>query len=297
MLILALDTTTRSGSIAVARDETLLAVVSGDGSKTHAERLPADIVRILAGQQLRVSDVDVFAVAAGPGSFTGLRIGIATVQGLAFAMNRLVVPVSTLDALAHVAAATSSGGALVAAFMDAQRSEVFAALYRAAGSQSPPTDFETIDGPVSQPPAIVLDRWKEMTGGGALRPGSGQASSAPTTSGQASSGGGASSAPTTSGQAGADPMTGDAADGISIAGDGVARYRELVIERLGSRARPVEPLPPLAPTIARIAAREAAAGRAVAPHAIRPVYVRRPDAELARDRDRHAPAKVPHDPF
>ncbi len=244
MLILAIDTTTRSGSIALARDEQVLAVVSGDASKTHAERLPADIAALLAEQRTQVADVDVFGVAAGPGSFTGLRIGIATVQGLAFAMNRLVVPVSTLDALAQVASQAASAAHtephLVAAFMDAQRSEVFAALYRIVGAQSPLAGFETIDGPVSQPPAIVLNRWRDI---------------------------------------------GDSTDAIWIAGDGLARYLDLVTERLGPRARPVDPRPPLAPTIARIAAREAAAGRAVAPHAIKPVYVRRPDAELARDRN------------
>ncbi len=235
MLILALDTTTRSGSLALVKDDTPLAVLSGDQSKTHAERLPADIVRLLAEQHLDVSAIDLFGVAAGPGSFTGLRIGIATVQGLAFAMNRLVVPVSTLDALAHVGA--DSERRLVGAFMDAQRSEVFAALYRVSESGDEPM-FETIDAAVSQPPATVLERWSGIVGSGE----------------------------------------------VWIAGDGLVRYRDQVAERLGSRARPVDPLPPLAPVIARIAAREAAAGRAVAPHAIRPVYVRRPDAELARDR-------------
>lgn len=258
MLILALDTTTRSGSIALARDERLLAVMAGDPAKPHAERLPADIVRMLAEQHLDLTAIDVFGVAAGPGSFTGLRIGIAAVQGLAFAMNRPVVPVSTLDALAHVGAeawrnvrdpepgvdgarATPDAGRddrVVAAFMDAQRSEVFAALYRVTGPPASPA-FEVLDGPVSQPPAIVLERW-----------------------------------------------SGEPAGEIWIAGDGVARYRELLVEHLGPRCRPVDPLPPLAPTIARIAAREASAGRAVAPHAIRPLYVRRPDAELARERTR-----------
>ena len=72
---------------------------------------------------------------------------------------------------------------------------------------------------------------------------------------------------------------------IWLAGDGVFRYRQLLVE--GFHA--VEPLPPLAPVIGRIGVREAAAGRAVAPHAVRPIYVRRPDAELARDR-REIPA-------
>jgi tRNA A37 threonylcarbamoyladenosine modification protein TsaB len=78
---------------------------------------------------------------------------------------------------------------------------------------------------------------------------------------------------------------------IRVAGDGVSRYREVLAAYLGSRFEPVEPLPPLAPVIARIAVREAQAGRGVAPHAVRPIYVRRSDAELARDRK-----PVPADP-
>lgn len=258
MLILALDTTTRAGSTALVRDDRVLAVATGDPARTHAERLPAALVRLLQDQQLGLFDVDVFAVAAGPGSFTGLRIGIATIQGLAFAVGRPVVGVSALDALAEVAREADRGSApFVAAWMDAQRNEVFAALYRtrpapapldaARGASSdgrkaevtPPTPLALIDGPVSEPPARVLDRWQALTRG----------------------------------------------QPILVAGDGIARYREDLVERLGAAFRPVEPLPPLAPTIGRIAAREAAAGRGVAPHAIRPVYVRRPDAELARDRN------------
>jgi tRNA threonylcarbamoyladenosine biosynthesis protein TsaB len=252
MLILALDTTTRSGSIALARDGDVLSVASGDLNRTHAERLPGDIVALLAGRHLSVSDLDGFVVAAGPGSFTGLRIGIATVQGLAFALHKPVVGISTLDALAALAAETGSGlishddetairngdtaesaptPFLAAAWMDAQRLEVFAALYGGDG--------ELVDGPVSQPPAQVLERWAEMAAGRS----------------------------------------------VWFAGDGMIRYRDLIEARLGGQANFVDPLPPLAPTLAALGLRELAAGRGTAPHAVRPVYVRRPDAELARDRN------------
>jgi tRNA threonylcarbamoyladenosine biosynthesis protein TsaB len=247
MIVLALDTTTRAGSVALLRDDELLAVASGDPAKGHAERLPAALVRVLQERGMELPQVDVFGVAAGPGSFTGLRIGIATIQGLAFALGRPVAGVSVLDVLAVIAReaardaagppdlpvqADGGGGPLVAAWMDAQRSEVFAALYPVEPGLVP------VDGPVSETPAGVLERWQTLVGDQA----------------------------------------------VWFAGDGVARYYDLLVERLGSRFRAVEPLPPLAPTIARLAAAEAAAGRAVAPHAIRPVYVRRPDAELARDR-------------
>ena len=101
MLVLALDTTTRQGSAALTRDGALLGTYIGDAAITHGERLPGDLIRLLAAHLLEIGDVDLFAVAAGPGSFTGLRIGIATQQGLAFANNKPLVGISALDALNH----------------------------------------------------------------------------------------------------------------------------------------------------------------------------------------------------
>src|ERR1051325_2370918 len=99
MIILALDTSTRIGSSAVLRGDDVLAEVPGDPLRTHAERLPADLMQVLDGGGLALGDVDVFAVATGPGSFPGLRVGIATMQGLALAASRPLVGVSVLDAL------------------------------------------------------------------------------------------------------------------------------------------------------------------------------------------------------
>ena len=75
MLILALDTTSRAGSVALARDAGVLDQQRGDPSRTHGERLPGDIGDLLERHGLTVADVDLYAVAAGPGSFTGLRVG------------------------------------------------------------------------------------------------------------------------------------------------------------------------------------------------------------------------------
>src|SRR5262245_60283478 len=125
MHILALDTTTREGSVSIVSDAGVLVETRGDASRSHAERLPADLLRALELCGLSSSDIDVFAVACGPGSFTGLRIGIATIQGLAFAHNARVVPVSALMALAEAASQDLAAGALVGAWMDAHRREVF----------------------------------------------------------------------------------------------------------------------------------------------------------------------------
>jgi tRNA threonylcarbamoyl adenosine modification protein YeaZ len=122
MRVLALDSTTRAGSVALvvvdARGNVTVDERAGDASRTHGERLPGELAALGAPW----ATIDVFAVASGPGSFTGLRIGIATVQGLALATGRSVVGVSTLEALAQCASARLATGALVGAWVDAQRS-------------------------------------------------------------------------------------------------------------------------------------------------------------------------------
>jgi len=128
MITLALDTSTRTGGCAVLRGDDVLAEVPAEAARTHAERLPADLMTVLDGAGFALADVEVFAVATGPGSFTGLRVGIATMQGLALAAGRPLVGVSALDALAHAAAMTDAE-MRVATWVDAWRGEVFAALY------------------------------------------------------------------------------------------------------------------------------------------------------------------------
>src|SRR4030088_1607246 len=113
MRVLSLDTTTRGGSVALVDDSGVVDERSGDPSRTHAERLPDEILTLLEANAVPMSAIDVFAVASGPGSFTGLRIGIATIQGLAFVHRRPGAAVSALDALAHAAAVDLAPGALV----------------------------------------------------------------------------------------------------------------------------------------------------------------------------------------
>lgn len=231
MNILALDTTSREGSVAVARDGTVLHESAGDPALTHGERLPGDLARALAGAGLSVSDLDLLAVAAGPGSFTGLRVGVATVQGLAFARGLQVVPVPTLEALARAARETHGPAGLTAVWMDAQRGEVFAAVYDGDGRE--------VVAPQARRPLAVLEAWSRDEGGLKL------------------------------------------SDLDLFFGDGAMRYAAPIREALGPAVR-IAGAPSLAGTIARIASAEP--HRAVPPHAIVPVYVRRPDAELARDR-------------
>ncbi len=110
MRVLALDTTARALSAAVVEDDHVRAEHVGDATRSHAERLPSALLDLVAEARIELASIDVFAVAAGPGSFTGLRIGIAAMQGLAFVTGKRIVAVSALDALAHAAAAESPEG-------------------------------------------------------------------------------------------------------------------------------------------------------------------------------------------
>lgn len=130
MLILALDTTSRAGSVAVVDDDRVMAVVHGDPERTHGERLPGEIDSALRSAGRSAKDLDLLAVASGPGAFTGLRIGLAAVQGLAMVLRIPAVGVSALDALAEAALETASPAPdVIATWMDAARGEVFAARY------------------------------------------------------------------------------------------------------------------------------------------------------------------------
>ncbi|HEY2151331.1 MAG TPA: tRNA (adenosine(37)-N6)-threonylcarbamoyltransferase complex dimerization subunit type 1 TsaB [Vicinamibacterales bacterium] len=165
MRVLALDTTTRAGSAALVENDRIVDERAGDGSRTHAARLPSELAIILEANKLTWRDIDVYAVASGPGSFTGLRVGIATIQGLATVNSRRVVAVPALDTLAHVGGVGLAPGTLVSAWMDAYRNEVFSAAYRVTGM--PPFTFgciETIDGPAVGTPASILERWTSIPG-------------------------------------------------------------------------------------------------------------------------------------
>src|SRR5262249_21149827 len=136
-----------------------------DASRSHAERLPAEIVALASAHDVALADVDLFAVAAGPGSFTGLRIGIATVQGLASIRQRPVFGMSTLDALAYAVDSSLPVGAAVGAWMDAQRRDVFAAASRVAAE--PPYAagrVRLVDGPLVDTPSAILERWTATPG-------------------------------------------------------------------------------------------------------------------------------------
>jgi tRNA threonylcarbamoyladenosine biosynthesis protein TsaB len=125
-LILAVDTSSEYGSLALLRDEELLEEVPIHAPKGFAHVLYGELAELLGRHALKVVEIDCFAAASGPGSFTGVRIGLACVKGLSEAVGRPAVAVSNLQAVAHCGTSP-----LRAAVMDARRGEVYGAVYDA----------------------------------------------------------------------------------------------------------------------------------------------------------------------
>jgi tRNA threonylcarbamoyladenosine biosynthesis protein TsaB len=134
MLILAIDTSTRMGSAALLRDSQVLAEISGLEETPYSTRLFRDIVLLQNRANFRLDQIDVFAVAAGPGSFTGLRVGLTAVKAWAEVHGKPIAAVSGLEAIASESLKCEAPGAsnatLLAPFLDARRGQIFGAIYR-----------------------------------------------------------------------------------------------------------------------------------------------------------------------
>ncbi len=126
MNILAFDSTAVSASVAVARDEKILARFTADNGLTHSELMLPMAEAALKAAGIGFSDVDLYACTAGPGSFTGVRIGVSTVKGLAFGTDKPCVGVSTLAAIAENLIPLEG---IYCAVMDARRGQVYTALF------------------------------------------------------------------------------------------------------------------------------------------------------------------------
>jgi tRNA threonylcarbamoyladenosine biosynthesis protein TsaB len=234
MVVLALETVTRAGSLAVFIDGVCHAT-AGDPSRTHAERLPRELLDLLARFGRRLDDVDRFGIISGPGSFTGLRVGMAAVQGLAISSGRTIVMLPTLEAMAlawmsHARASAQSLG-IVGACLDGHRGEVFSAAWRVTGTDDLSDEQLVIPPQVGSPASLAADLARLS-----------------------------------------DPR------GLVLVGEDARRHAS----SFPSGTEIVDVPVPLAEMAARVAA--AHPERAVAPHALRPIYIRRPDAVLARER-------------
>lgn len=165
MLILGIDTATTAASAALVEDGKIVREVTGGAADrngagaargNHAAILLPLIDDLLREANIPLSDVGAFAVALGPGSFTGLRIGLATVKGLVYGSNAPVIGVPTLHA---VAARIDDHEGFVCPFLDARKKEVYAALFRREGSR-----LERVSDDVVAAPAAVLDAARRRIG-------------------------------------------------------------------------------------------------------------------------------------
>lgn len=127
MKILALDSSGIVASVAIVEDNTLLAEYTVNYKKTHSQTLLPMLDEVAKMTELDLSTIDAIAVAAGPGSFTGLRIGSATAKGLALALKKPLVAVPTVEALAYNLYDTNG---LICPIMDARRNQVYTGIYR-----------------------------------------------------------------------------------------------------------------------------------------------------------------------
>lgn len=127
MRIIAIDSATSCGGIAILEDHQILASLVLNVKKTHSERLLKNIDYLLKECDLQIGDMDVVAVSIGPGSFTGIRIGMACAKGLAYSTGKPLVGVSLLEALAL---RNAERGILICPVLDARRNEIFGAAYK-----------------------------------------------------------------------------------------------------------------------------------------------------------------------
>ena len=134
VLILAIDTSTRTGSIALLRDGGLLAEVFSQEETPYSMRLFRDLEVLKAKAEIELSQIDLFAVTSGPGSFTGLRIGLTAVKAWAEVYGKPIAAISALEAISSQSKAAedeqNQESRILAPFFDARRGQIFGAIYR-----------------------------------------------------------------------------------------------------------------------------------------------------------------------
>ncbi len=224
MYILGIETSTKTGSVAVMSEKGVIAQYSLNIEVTHSERLMSTADRVLKDTGLTMQQFDGFAVAIGPGSFTGLRIGLATVKGLALATGKPIAAVPTLQALARNIPFAAHP---VCPMLDARKNEVYAALY-------------TFDGPVltqTLPEAVIP--LAQLAGLITVR--------------------------------------------TVFTGEASHHYRGELEGMLGERAlfAPLSSILPSAASVAEIGLEMIKSGRHADPDSLTPLYIRRPEAEVA----------------
>ena len=128
MRALAIDTSTTAAGIAVVDEHGLLADYTVNDNNTHSQKLVPMLQELLKSLNMTIADMDILAAVTGPGSFTGLRIGVTTIKSLAYAAQKPVAGITSLDALANTAAVPDD--TLICPMLDARNNQVYTALYK-----------------------------------------------------------------------------------------------------------------------------------------------------------------------
>lgn len=145
-LILGIETSTKICSVAISDGEQLLALQEEGGEYSHAEKLNGFIDAILKESKVDINQVDAIAVSKGPGSYTGLRIGVSAAKGLCFALNKPLIAVDTLQAMAlNHPLREIERSVLYCPMLDARRMEVYTALYNQHNEQVKPIEAKIIE--------------------------------------------------------------------------------------------------------------------------------------------------------
>lgn len=256
-LLLAVESSTRWLGVALLRGSTPIGACREEGPSSGAERVLPLIDALLTEHGISIPEIVAFAVSAGPGSFTGLRVGIATVKGLAFGRGAVVAPVSTLDALLHGAACDDG---IVVAALDAHRGELYACARRFTPGREP----EELVAPQVIEPAALGRRLAASSSPAALE-------------------GGAASSPTAL-------AGGVASSRAAPPSDTRLTWMGDIPEAVEALELPYVPRPPPgemngAPDpvwIGQLGALRITAGEGVPPDRIAPWYLRRAEAEVRR---------------
>jgi len=248
MKILAIDTSTMLGGIAIMDELNLIAETRLNVKSTHSERLMTEIEHCLKQSSLKISDIDAFAVAIGPGSFTGLRIGLSTVKGLSYATGKPIVSVPTLDALALNFPYSRYP---VCTMLDARKKEVYAALFKWEDD-----DFVRLINDVSVNPSELLEKLNEIC-----------PSPIPLPRGEGARGR-------------VESVLSD--DKIIFAGEGAVIYRDKIIESMGEKATFASPekTVPSPANVASIGLKKAILKEFSEPVTLIPIYIRKSEAEV-----------------
>jgi tRNA threonylcarbamoyladenosine biosynthesis protein TsaB len=231
--VLAVETSTLTGAVALLAGDSVVADHRLSLAVTHSERLLAAVDHVLAAAGWRLADVETLAVAIGPGSFTGLRIGVSTAKSLAFATGIPLVGISTLDALAW---SLPYAAYPVCPILDAKKGEVYTALYRTDAGR-----LERLWEHQAVAPAALGER-----------------------------------------------LGREAPGPVIFVGDAVAPFAAVLRGVLGGDARLAPPghRLPSAVSVAELGRAARERGERVDPAALVPLYVRRSEAELGRERQR-----------